>query len=54
MSAATILLFVIAFVLTAQLMAWIVNGVRINSYNNKIAHRNQAHKDLSHGVSGIS
>ena len=45
MSAATIMLFVIAFVLTMQLLAWIVNGVRINTYNNKIIHRNQAHKE---------
>ena len=45
MSAATIMLFVIAFVLTMQLLGWIINGVRINTYNNKIAHRNQAHKE---------
>ena len=45
MSAATIMLFVIAFVLTVHLLAWIVQGVRINTYNNKIAHRNQAHKE---------
>jgi uncharacterized integral membrane protein len=45
MSAATIMLFVIAFVLTMQLLAWIVSGVRINTYNNKIRKLNQAHKE---------
>jgi len=44
-SAETIMLFVIAFVLTMQLLSWIINGVRINTYNNKIRKLNQAHKE---------
>lgn len=42
MSAATIGLFIIAILLTVYLLAWIINGVRIYSYNNKI---NQAHAE---------
>jgi TM2 domain-containing membrane protein YozV len=46
MSALTIILFTIGIVLLVQFIAWIVNGVRINTYNNKIANRyNQAHKE---------
>jgi uncharacterized membrane-anchored protein len=45
MSAATIILFVVAIVMMVQLIAWIMNGVRINTYNNKIANHNQAHKE---------